>query len=338
MPSSEKTSQENDISGKGRLIWIDGIKFLLAFLVFFTHMSAMLSIDLGVFGQVFYGFTGKYAVAGFSVILGFFANKTAKSNSDLSIRILRRYVQFVFPLLIVTGMTSIIYALLNIERNSILIALNRILTESFLVGENSYCPQAWCIKDFFIASLIIYVLSGKRYRNVIWVLLFIILTLAGKVWIAVCLLGAILKEIHVSTNKKLPFEKYGVLFSLLKVSLIAFSFMIIRFPENLITYLFNGISAALLLWICLNSSVLKRILSVRILSAGGKISFEFFLVHIGVYNVTKFVMDLFLSDSVSHNILVWIIVLASFCISAGLAYMLSLLTKRINKMMISHMW
>ena len=333
--SSNTVPHRNTDNGKIRLFWVDGLKCLLAFLVFFTHMSVLLSIDLGKYEQIFYGISGKYAVAVFAVILGFFANNSTSSNSDLSVKILRRYFHFVFPLLMVTSATSIIYVLSRIEEINVWGALKHILKESFLLGENSYCPQAWCLTDFFIASLIIYVFSGKRYRNAIWVLIFLLLTLGGKIWIAVCLLGALLKEIHVFTDKELPFRKTGFLFSLLKISLIAFSFTIIRYPENSITYLFDGISATLMLWVCLNSSVLKRLLSANILSACGKISFEFFMVHIEAYYITIFVLDALFTNTIPYDIQILITVIVTLCISVVLAYSLSLLTKRFNKLMIA---
>ena len=125
-----------NISRKERISWVDGLRTWLAFCVFFIHMCSEYSLKWGILDQILYGFTGKYAVAFFAIMLGFFAHKPDNNASDLSSKIIRRYIQFSMPLFLVTSFTFVIYYLLNIEKTGVYDAIIQIIKERGVIGRS----------------------------------------------------------------------------------------------------------------------------------------------------------------------------------------------------------
>lgn len=336
MVSNKETSGINTVNGEDRLLWADGLRTWLALSVFFLHVCTEFSVKWGILDQILYGFTGKYAVAFFAIMLGFFAHRPGSTSSDLSVKILRRYIQFSLPLLFVTGTSAIIYVALKINGTDAFDAAIQVAKESFLFGTNVYCEQAWCIRDFFIASIIVYVLTNKQNRCMLFALLYTVLTLIGETWVAICLLGALIKEAYIFVENTKVIGRHKILFTVIKILSLLFSFLIIRFEESDLTYLYNGISAAIVFWVLLNSSILKKVFSIIILTACSKYSFELFLVHLTVCYILRPLIMYSLQNVIPHNVLVWISILVIFIVSAVLSVLLSLVTKKISKSLDSY--
>ena len=281
-------------------------------------------------GIILFGITGKFAVAIFAVLTGFFANKPSKTNSDTAVKIIRRYIHFAIPLFIVSAVNAIICAIRFAGEKDTYNMIQEVLVGSLLFDENNYCAQAWCLGDFFHCKHYHICFGKQKNRCLIWALVIAVLLAADRIWLAICLLGALVREADTYINDSQMLRKRPKLFSVLKVILLVISFVIIRFDECSLTYILDGISASMIMLICLNSSILQHILSVKFLSTGGKISYEFFLIHVMVYSTNPFLIHL-LENKVSYVTIVWIAIPTAFIITAVLAYLLSLLITTATK-------
>lgn len=317
----------NTDSKKERLLWVDSIKAIAVIWIFFTHYLVYSDKSLPLLSEVLYGVTGKYAVAFFAVFVGFFASKIPKSGDNVLKRIFNRYLQFSVPLLIVTSISFVIYRLINECTLSGFAVLKEICKESFIFQSGELCPQAWCIIDFFIASVTIYITAKLKYRVFIWTALSVIFGFIGYVWVSVCLFGAILYEICERLPKKEKNKNEKIMFGIVKLFLFVFAVVIIRFPESIITYLLDGISAAIIVFVCLKTPRIQKILSFKPLSKTGAFSFELFLVHVVIYVLTDYVLKKTPIAQLSENAYFWLSLLVSLILILGISYLFSKLLK-----------
>jgi peptidoglycan/LPS O-acetylase OafA/YrhL len=284
----------------------------------FEHSGLILETNKYI-SFIIYGITGKFAVAMFSVLLGYFAVSTgAKGNKTFGEHCINRYSQFSVNLLAVNILAVIIMLAMGspIVWNNL---FQTLVKDSFLY-ETSIVPTYWCMKDFFFASILCFaqgVLINKKYKNTEQALLFTglfitVLYLIGKVWIANCFMGVALYLLQ--NSKKLKFLKNPV-FLVASVPLIIYFY---RRPESVQTYFYNGMASALIVFICFNSKFLIKILSFKYTAKLGAISFYLYLIHPLVQKViTPFAMslkerlDINLAFFVSFFIEMVIVILAS---------------------------
>lgn len=327
-------SVSNQISD--RMYWIDSIKLLAISWIFFTHFcvsardSLEITFDWGKYGSwLLYGITGKYAVAFFCVILGYFASKSkAQFSSD---RVLNRYFQFCIPLLIVS---SLQYLFFFIEHSVSLREIILIPRMCFLFQSSKLCSPAWCMPFFFTASIIIYLLNSKKHRILIMSFLAVLFLATDLIWISICLFGAL---IHYAAQ--LPFviraleklNKHMILFSAIKILLLVFSYLIIRFPENNTTYILDGISASVVFIVCLNSEIIQKVLSLSsMFCKAGRYSFEIFLLHTFVYLATNQYLFSRISHSFHPTLVFWLAFVVAYIFTLICAYGLSKLINSKN--------
>lgn len=252
---------------KNRILWIDGIRALAALWIFYTHYEADCGFNSEIVNAIFYGISGKFMVAVLCVLLGYFASKELTKSKTVAQKILNRYLQFAIPLLFITTLQVLINFLVNgIPIN--IDVIKQIGYESLLFRTGDLCSQAWCISDFFIATILIYITSNKKHSLVIYTAWFVLLCVLGKVWIAICFLGAFVRLFSVWFDKnrdKIFKNKRRMILQIIKIVMLCVSLLIIRFPECNKTFLLGGISASMILIVCLNSVILQKILSFGIL-------------------------------------------------------------------------
>ena len=327
----ERTNPE-----KSRLLWMDGIR-CFAFLIVFTwhYFQSFFPQEIPVQGIgefLIHGITGKAAVALFCVILGYFAADSTKKYTFSSYTV-RRYLYFmthmlVTNLLVVVGI--LFFTLWQPELNSIFVwsslDLNLLWQWFFrdvLFFSYHLVPTFWCMADFFLASVIIFLVQKEYNRSTysaslsIFAVLFVTLCLSmSGTWIAICLLGAVL---WILNDLDLPLLKKRRVLLLLTVVM----FFLYRLPnysaERYSDYLLWGMSGFLFLVICFRVTIVKRILSIPFFAYLGKYSFELYLCHVIIMNG----MGLFLAAG--ERLLPYpVLLLAGYISCLGLSLLLAL--------------
>lgn len=280
-------------TSKNRMLWIDSLKAIAVSWIFLTHfiqssfLNWGINFSWGTIGsKILYGISGKYAVSFFCVFLGYLAAQS--KNKSIVDRIVHRYLQFCIPLLLVSSLQYVIYYFQNsVSKRDVFL----IPSISFLFESNMLCAQAWCISFFFSASVIIYLLNEKKHRILFMLFLSVLFLFYQRLWISICLFGAIIyhvSQLSFFKNFIKQMSKNKLLFSALKICLLVVAYLIIRFPENDTTYLLDGVSASIILLVCLYSPLIQKILSFpSLLHKTGFISFEIFLLHPMFYCLTN---------------------------------------------------
>ena len=203
----------------GREKWVDSIRFISIEIIFGVHFIAACAPDMsklwheGVTGMILCGISGKLAVAMFSVLLGYFAARAgAKADFSMSRYMCRRYIKFsvaIFGILALLAMLSFSMKALGGGTNGANMAtanflfgipalsLKNILLDAFFFEVNVF-PLLWCMKDFFLCSIIsAAVISISGIENIkrlcgVWAGIILLCCLTGNVWLAIGLLGACL--------------------------------------------------------------------------------------------------------------------------------------------------
>ena len=320
---------------KKREAWIDVLKGLALIWIFFVHYTNEYMkpiIDKIYYGKLSFimkGFSGKFAVALFAVILGYLAAKKAEKIVSVSNYILKRYLQFAIPLLVVSTVTAIgLYAVAGI--GTFKEQLVTILKESLLFSGNSLCPPAWCLVNFLQASVIIVVTANKKYTTYIQLLCVLVFYLCSGlfVWTACCIVGALLFRLqkYVLQNNEQKIVKL-ILNPIFKVILIALSILVIQRDEGPTTFLLDSFACCAVVFVILGSDSLKKILSIKPLAAFGRVSMEFFLIHVAAYTFVHWVMYKFIGESMSAIGFYLVSMLVAFAASVAVSLAFNWLLK-----------
>ena len=331
-------------NAKSRLEWIDTLKLFAIFHVFLKHFVSRWHKEYASFWQnppvswLLKGVTGKCCVAFLGVCLGYFAYKNAEKNP--SVYIVKRYLYFFICGLFINTLRTALHAIgllnLSVEINGIWDALGTVGLESLQLGRKLFVTF-WCMLPFFCSSVLAYI-NGRAKVGLIGLLVQIAFCwILNQVWIAVCMIGAVIAVLEK--------EKYiGLIFSKWYIRIIAtvIILIIIKRPETNVTYLIDGICSGMLILIISFFPGLQRGLSIRFFSSQGKNLMAIFLIHTTVYNVIgKWLFDLFSFSDYSVSFLTvgmccWvIIVLLSYPITYMINRIMNLLTKPIRKYSLS---
>lgn len=319
---------------KNRVGWIDSLRFLAILFIVITHYIAMFHPSAFRYwdeGRILYGVTGKLCVAFFCVLLGYFATlKFVNKVSDFGKFVVARYIRFSLNLLLINSiviLSMIVMKILKITPNSLAISnmylsqsifsIKILLTDSFFFT-NMIVSTFWCIKDFFIGSLVVGLISWYSSKNTnkrlgLFIIALVIALWSGYVWIGICLMGGIL---HCIIEAKIKVFENKFLLALF----IIFIFILIRNPESEITYIKYGIASCLFLILCFYIPLAQKILNHSVLSYLGKISFNIFLVHTPVH----FLFTYFFAGIIANYI------------SWGLTLIISLVVTLIIDLVVSH--
>ena len=286
-----------------RVAWIDSCRFFAIFVIMFTHLLAALRPDALLLwetppGRWFLGgLTGKFSVAVFFVLLGYFASKPRPfSWRELGRYCLHRYVQFAFFVLVtclvtivgsygVTWLFHTPYGLtLRVISDGFRYNLLYLLRDAFLF-EDTYNSTLWCLQQLFLASLLCRLLAclpeGLRpvWRFTVGVLVIVLLLLIDSaycVWIAAAVLGYLLRVIlplfdaRPALRRPLP---------LLLLFLLAVACIKAPLAESPLLYALEGLGAFLLLLVQFYLPTWQRLLSAAPLPWLGGISMGLFVVH-----------------------------------------------------------
>lgn len=286
-----------------RTDWVDSSRFFAIFVIIFTHFldktcpSALLLWTEPPAAYFLFGLTGKLSVAFFCVLLGYYASKPRelRLRSFVSYS-LRRYFQFAFFILV----TALVYVagsyvvtwLFHSPDNYIHTILSDgprynliyILRDSFLF-ECTYNDALWCMGQFFIASLLCWLLGslfGDR-RPLAGLLVSAVLTallLATGMrywsWVANCILGYVLRLYLSYTDGRPALKSPGY-----TVLLFVVSVCLIKAPleEDVLLYYLEGLGSLLLLIVLFRLDFVHRLFAHRPFPWLGRISIGLFITH-----------------------------------------------------------
>lgn len=282
---------------------------------------------------IFYGITGKYAVAMMCIISGFLvAKKFYKKAVDIGKFLFNRYLRLILPIFV----TCTIYILIrNIQGKNISLALY--LNGVLWLGNSGINEHLEYILDFFIGNVFIaiitYLFLNKKYFPILYLPLILILYYMEKIWILSTVLGGLTYHLcEIIKEKKL--YKYWYL-----VFIIPIIWYLPRGEEGNKIYLRDSIACLLIIitFYCLPK--LQKLIEWNKLKNIKKISYSLFVTHGLVNSLFSGNIVLFFRD---NNIIqnVYLVQIITFCIVlvidliiSGLVYYLVeyKLYKQINK-------
>ena len=157
--------------------WIDACRFFAIFVIMATHFLAMFRPEALLLWEempgrlLLGGLTGKFSVAFFFVLLGYFAGRVRKFTPGGFARYaLRRYGQFSFFVLVSTffylagayGLTWLLHTpdenVFRVLSDGFRYNLFYLLRDAFLLEDN-YNATLWCMRQLFAASILCWLLG-----------------------------------------------------------------------------------------------------------------------------------------------------------------------------------
>ena len=329
-------------NAKPRLEWIDTLKLFAIFHIFLKHFVSSWHKGYSSFWGVppvswlLGGVSGKCCVAFLGVCLGYFAYKNSEKNS--TIYIVKRYFYFFFCGLFINTLRMVLYAVgaldLSIVIDGYWNAVWLIALESLKLGRKIFVTF-WCILPFFVSSILAY-LNGRVKVGIVGLLIQIAFCwILNQVWIAVCMIGAVVAVFEKQGCIKKVANKWYV-----RIAVLLFILIIIKRPEADITYLIDGICSGMLILLIMFWPQLQKALSIRIFSSQGKNHMAVFLIHTTVYNVigkwlfSVFSFSEYLVSFVTVALCCWII---NILLSYPLTYIFNKVMYFFTKLIEKHM-
>lgn len=306
---------------KTRKLYFDTIKLFAIFVVFTTHFVATFNEDYFRFWTdlptAFFlkGVSGKFGVAVFSVILGYFAFRSSEKN--IAKYTIKRYVYFVLCGLFINA----VYALYAAARHDDPITLYRVIRTSLLLGSSIY-PTFWCIRPFMAGSFVsrinrfVHEKTGKDAVTLAVITAEIAaLIYLKEIWIAICIMGNAVPVLEDN-------EKVQQLLSSRPVRIIIYiaAFCAIKRSGSDLTYLIDGVSAAFVLLALSRSTRLTQVLNNRHLASAGRNTMAIYLIHNLLYETIGGIIvsdSAFVATFLAAFIISWaVIVLLSYPVTA----------------------
>ena len=151
---------------------------------------------------IFYGITGKYAVAMMCVISGWLiAKKFYRKAVDFGKFIFNRYLRLMLPVFV----TCTIYVIIRIIQGNY-ISVSTYLNGVLWLGNGAINDHLGYILDFFLGNvfiaLITYLFSNRKYFLILYILFMILLYQMGKTWILATVAGGFAYHLCEIINKK----------------------------------------------------------------------------------------------------------------------------------------
>ena len=286
-----------------RVGWIDAVRYIAIFHVVFIHTLDMFWPELLNYwvtppsAYLPFLLNAKAAVLLFCVLLGFFASKPREFELRGFVRYaVKRYVQFAFFLLL----SGVVYTLgaycatwvfhspdesaFRVICDGFRYNLIYVLRDAFLFEAN-YNSTMWSMQQFFIASILCYLLGCAAYKlkpltvTFITAVIAALLLLTGSEylsWVAFCVMGVFVRLFVENFDRFDLMEKRGVRIGLFLLSWFLFKFPM---PECTLVYFMMSLASILLLAVCFSTPAVHKLLDRHPLPALGKLAFGVYVVH-----------------------------------------------------------
>ena len=310
-----------------RVVWIEQLRGIAILMIVVTHFIAGFCPDLfrlwDDYSLLLSGITGKFGVAIFCAILGYFAAKETEAN--ILTYSLRRYLQFAVNILLVVLLYAGMLFVLRVDAVA-MPTMGQIAGEAFLFKSN-IVPTYWCVADLFWGSIVCYALGNYLKRLPVYyllgieIVLCVLLFFTHKVWLMICVMGGLYRLLW-SLHEQLD-KKWQWLICALFLPLIP---CLYRHPESEVVYMMQGIAACLIMYVAGMLTTLpmfKPEYQIRgLLYWIGRLSFYVFLLHTPV-NV--------ILHSMNPECSMW----GVFALSFGLTMFVSVLLYLFNQYLLS---
>lgn len=313
-----------------RIGWIDSVRFLAIFWVMTTHYISVYHGEWirywseGWTKYVLQGLTGKFAVAIFCLLMGYFAALKMSKNYGAISYIKDRYLQFSQGVLFMNvGLALTIRALYHFDIVNLAFQPDKhnirgVLSDSFLFSSEIILPF-WCIQVFFVSSVMLAIVHKLKYSFGIQCVLMLLFILTGYIWPGLCILGSIMHTIIAKLNQNIKWKDI-LRNKWLQACLLLISFVMIQRPESNATFVLYGISGFIILTVLFQNETIQKMLDKKWLRFLGSVSFEFYLVHIPVQTVVSFYIYLFFMNRINIDLAFVISYILTLGIDILLAY------------------
>lgn len=199
---------------KSQLEYLNTLRFLAVLFICFAHFNYQCFskvVSNNILEQffyhnnywtyyLFYGYTGKYAVAMMCIISGFLvAMKFKNTIVDFGNFILKRYIRLMLPILIVNSIFVIIQLIKGNTYTMSEYLLGSLYPGSKVINEHLYCIGEFLIGNI-IVGLITYLFKKNKFQNITFMILIPILYKMEKIWIMTTLIGGL--TYHLSSYLK----------------------------------------------------------------------------------------------------------------------------------------
>lgn len=281
-----------------RLKWLDGMRGLAILWILFVHFVVVFSHNEtadfpGFLGLLLFGISGKLAVAGCSVIMGYFASKPA--SVSLWRYAWRRYITFVIQILLAEGIYLLLtripavngYALSCVpELSWPLRSLIPLFLKDAFLFEAQLISTYWCVGAFAAGSILTFLLSHFMENKPLWMQMLVCAAAIGGLiqlectWLAIILMGWALRLL---LKCHFPFQKNPLLW----IAMLSVVPWMIRRNEGFLTYLLDGAASVIVLYVFSQWKWIQTLLSFRPVAFLGTISLELFIIHVPIFYVLR---------------------------------------------------
>ncbi len=330
-----------------RLYYIDGLKAIGCFFVFFCHFNGLL--HLGDFiGPLKFLCNGEFAVALFLVLSGFsIAMSLSRDGSKERIQqlILSRYLRFALPMALVSTGTYVLYLLGCFHASDVagILGQSRGANEytnisiSRYVATLIFAPMGyeylnnplWMMKYILEGTFLVIVIHLgvdrlEFYRKCFVILFAMILSVAESIYLTDVIAGMLIHEVWRSHKFEIipHYMKRGLVLCLLLMSYYTAVTFFRESPTGASykTLIFLLVGSTSLVISVAMSSALQRIFSIRALSTlGGGISFEFYLLHwVVICSLSSWIW--LQSYQLASNYIIWINFIITTIIIAAMSF------------------
>ena len=293
---------------------------------YFAHYFTTNILDSMYYNQwtfwIFYGLTGKYAVAMMCIISGFLvAKKFYKKEVDFGKFIFKRYLRLMLPIFF----TCTIYVIIKMIQGNY-ISISKYLNGVLWLGNNGINGHLGYILDFFLGNIFIgiltYLFSNKKYFPLLYIPLMILLYYMGKIWILATVMGGLTYHLCEFIKER---KLYKYWYLLIVIPII---WCLPRGPETYEFYLRYAIasSAIIITLYCLPK--LQKLLNWNKLKNIKKLSYSLFVIHGLVNNLLSgYIIQYFKNINIIANaymleLITFLIVLAIDFAIASVTYYL----------------
>lgn len=271
---------------------------------------------------IFYGITGKYAVAMMCIISGFLvAKKFYRKSVDFGKFIFSRYLRLMLPIFA----TCTIYVIIRAIQGNY-ISLSSYLNGVLWLGNNGINEHLGYILDFFLGNVFIalltYLFSNRKYFPLLYIPLMILLYNMEKIWILSTVIGGFTYHLcEIIKERKL--YKYWYL-----IIILPLLWWLPRGEEGNIIYLRNSIACAIIIITLYCLPKLQTLFNWNKLKNIKKISYSLFVIH-GLVNslFAGYIVEYFKNINIISNVylvqfITFLIVLFIDLLIAGVIYYL----------------
>lgn len=315
-----------------RLRWLDGVRGLAIGWVLFVHAITIFTPNgnadfPGFWGLLFYGISGKLAVACCCVILGYFASESR--HMRFIGYAIKRSLPFMLQILLIEAIYYLLSVLLGPDSylsscspallEPVGNVLKTLLKDTFLISAD-LLPTFWCINDFVFGSLLVYAMQMYLNKRTPWLsiaitlLAIILLYFLDLVWISACVMGYLLRLL---LQLELKIAKHPILWILLLLPIP----WLIRRGECDLTYFYDGIACLLLIYVLFQWTFSQKLFAFPPLAFLGTITLEVFMLHVPIFELLRSLLNpvylRFSLNTLHHTLLI----IPAMLLSIGAAWL-----------------